>query len=75
MAVALKDPTHVIEVIRRTRDDLHVMNVDWEPIFTLWAEGPEEGNVGNKQADGTYRFLAERYLGRRIWRRAGDNVS
>jgi hypothetical protein len=74
MAVALKDPTQVIEAIRRTRDDLHVMTVDWAPIFTLWAEGPEEGNVGNKQADGTYRFLAERYLGRRIWRRAGDNL-
>lgn len=73
MSGALKDPVPAVDAIRRTRDELHAMLTDWEPMFTLWASGPEEGHLGNKQADGTYRFLAERYLGRRVWRRAGGH--
>ncbi len=74
MIGALKDPMPAADAIRRTRDELHIMLTDWEPMFTLWAQGPEEGQLGNKQADGTYRFLAERYLGRRVWRRAGNHI-
>jgi hypothetical protein len=74
MIGAVRDPMPAVDAIRRTRDELHIMLTDWEPMFSLWASGPEEGHVGNKQADGTYRFLAERYLGRRVWRRAGDHI-
>lgn len=72
MVGAIRDPVPAVDAIRRTRDELHAMLTDWTPMFALWAEGPDEGHAGNKQADGTYRFLAERYLGRRVWRRAGD---
>lgn len=59
---ALERLGDVVSFIRETRDDLHFMSLEWEPILKIWRAITVPNATSTFRAlDQTYRFLATRF--------------
>lgn len=59
---ALKRLEEVVAFIRKARDELHFLTIEWEPILKAWRAITSSSSPALvKAVDQTYRFLAQRF--------------
>ncbi len=65
----LKNYGPTIEIIRKTRDDLHQRFMIWDEMIEGWKNlSAEESPIVERQLKVTYRFLAQNFIQAQTWR-------
>ena len=66
----LRELPQQVEIIRRTRDQIHAQMMKWDAIVTAWdGVGPVPGEDTHKLVRETYRFVARHFPLAAAWQR------